>query len=143
MSFHGQTLERLDNLFAFRSDTSYAADIDVVAGDLDGDGRAEIVASSGGGRRAEIQVFAGNTGPQVDLESDPLPLRILAPFGDNVNSGVRIALTDANGDGALDLATTPSDGASTNVSSFDGRDLAPIGEFSAIDAAFSSGVLLD
>ena len=72
--------------------------------DLDGNGRNEVIATSGRGRRAEWRVFSQDTnGDYVQTASGQ-------PFGPGWKGGLGLALGDFNGDGKADLAVSKAMG---------------------------------
>ena len=85
----------------------------VGAGDVNGDGFADIVTSTGG--RKQVRIFDGRDGTQM---SSFLP-NLLGFKGE-----VRIAVTDVNGDGRADIITGAGPGSKPQISLFDGRTLA-------------------
>jgi hypothetical protein len=73
----------------------------VAAGDLTGDGRADIVVGSALGG-SKVRVFDGLTGaPRTFGGSDTF----FQPFGKTFRGGVRVAVGDVLGDGTADLVT--------------------------------------
>ncbi|MBP3959638.1 DUF4394 domain-containing protein [Gemmata sp. G18] len=107
-AFTSATLPNFANsFFAF---TPYAGDVNVAAGDVTGDGIADIVLSSGSGTRGNVRVFSGLNNTLVSS---------FFAYGSGVTSGAFVALADANGDGLLDIRVTPGLGQQANVTTFD------------------------
>ena len=81
---------RLAHFPAF--DASFQGGVSLATGNVDGGGRAEIVAGSGAGKTAEVRVFdaAGNL------------LYHFAPFGD-YDGGISVGAGDVNGDGRAEI----------------------------------------
>lgn len=72
--------------------TNVAGGVFVSAGDLDGDGKAEVITGATANPNGQVRVFNGNTGAVI---------RSLTIAG--TNGVARVALGDINGDGKLDL----------------------------------------
>ncbi|HSC73676.1 MAG TPA: FG-GAP-like repeat-containing protein [Gaiellaceae bacterium] len=81
---------RLGHFLAF--DTSFRGGVSIATGDVDGSGRAEIVAGSGAGRAAEVRVFDA----QGNL------LYHFAPF-DNYDGGISVGAGDVDADGRAEI----------------------------------------
>jgi hypothetical protein len=84
--------------------------VSVAAGDVNGDGRAEIVVGSGAGTRGKIRVFSGANGSL---------LTAFPAFAVGVTCGANVALADVNGDNRFDLRITPGAGKSSKIFNFD------------------------
>jgi hypothetical protein len=81
---------RLAHFLAF--DASFQGGVSVATGDVDGGGRAEIVAGSGAGKPAEVRVF--------DAEGNLL--YHFTPF-DNYGGGISVGAGDVNADGRAEI----------------------------------------
>jgi hypothetical protein len=105
----------------------------VAAGDIDGDGRAEIVAGPGVGVRAPVQVF--NRDPATGEFSQ---LSSFSPYGQGFLGGVFVGVADLTGDGLAEIITGPGAGRRpVIVNGGDGQDLL---SFFAYDPSFRQGV---
>jgi predicted outer membrane repeat protein len=68
-AFNGRNTQDLSGFFAF--DAGFAGGVRVAAGDLDGDGRAEIIAGEGPGGSGQVKIFDGSSGVlRQNLTSD-------------------------------------------------------------------------
>lgn len=79
-------------------------------GDLDGDGRPEVLVAPGPGRSAEIRVFsigADDAGGLVASRDRSISLR---PFGPRYRGGLVVTSGDFNGDGLADFAVARTQG---------------------------------
>jgi hypothetical protein len=71
----------------------YRGGVFVAAGDVDGDGRAEVIVSPSAGSSGEVRVFSGVDGSQLSR---------FTAFGKG-SGGVRVAAGDVNGDGRAEV----------------------------------------
>jgi autotransporter-associated beta strand protein len=88
---------------------AFARGLYVAAGDINGDGRAEVIVGVG----TEIRGYDGVSGAQLFR---------FAPFGKHSTRVVRVAALDVNHDGVAEFFAV----AGTQVNGYDGRTLAPI-----------------
>jgi hypothetical protein len=91
----------------------------VSAGDLDGDGRAELLAGGGPGGGPRVSAFAG-----ADLVRGAGPQRVADFYAGSPDdrSGVRVAAADLDGDELADVLAGAGSG-SSRVAGFLGRQL--------------------
>jgi hypothetical protein len=120
----------LANFFAYGT---FSGGVFVAAGDVNGDGKADIVTGAGAGGGPHVKVFSGKTGAEI---------RSFFAFDQSVSGGVRVAAGDFNGDGIDDLAAGTGAGVASQVATFDGRSLDQIGRFAPYLSAFTGGVFL-
>jgi hypothetical protein len=105
-----------------------AGGVNIAAGDLDGDGRAEIVAGQAKG--ADIKVFDGRTFRET---------LTLSPFHSSFRGGVSVAAGDVTGDGRAEIVAGAGPGGGPHVRVFDGSGSA-VNSFPAFDPGFTGGV---
>jgi fibronectin-binding autotransporter adhesin len=96
----------------------------VAAGDLDGDGKAEVIVSAGSSPK--VEVFDGATGARTNTFS---------PYGPKHKGGVRVAAADVDGDGLLEVVTASANGLS-RVRAFHAGDATPVLDFLPMDGNF-------
>ncbi|HEY1380292.1 MAG TPA: VCBS repeat-containing protein [Gemmataceae bacterium] len=90
---NGATGELMYEFFAFAS--TYTGGVYVTAGDIDGDGKAEVVAGSGGLGQGQVKVYDDNGSL----------LRTYSVTDPRTNAPVRVAVADIDNDGKVDLFT--------------------------------------
>ncbi len=111
--FDGRNLNVLYSFFAY--DPKYTAGLYVAAGDVDGDGLAEIVTGADTGGGPNVRVFKLGANGQVTLASS------FYAYAAGFTGGVRVAVGDYDNDGAADIITSPGFGGGPHVEVFDGR----------------------
>jgi len=104
----------------------------VAVGDVNGDGRPDIVTGPGKGA-PEVAVFDGTQGALVG--------RFLA-FDRKVKSGVRVAVADVDGDARYEILASSGKGRATEVRAFDGVSFAEKTRFPAFEAGFRKGAFV-
>jgi hypothetical protein len=105
----------------------------VAAGDVNGDGFADIITGAGAGGGPDVRVFDGQTGPLIQEF-----FAYTAAFA----GGVTVAAGDVNGDGFADIITGAGPGGGPHVEAFDGHTGALIRSFMGADPTFTGGVFV-
>jgi uncharacterized delta-60 repeat protein/uncharacterized repeat protein (TIGR01451 family) len=120
-SLGGTPVKLVPDFFAFEPTLRNGAF--VAAGDVDGDGAADVAFGGGPGGAPRVRVFSGRAllaaGGFASL--DDVPAAQLANFfaGDvGLRGGVRVALKDADGDGRAELVTGSGEGEPSRVRVF-------------------------
>lgn len=116
--FDGQTGGQIASFFAF--DAGFVGGLEIAVGDLNLDGRDDLIVAAGSGPSAHVKVFDG-TRVAVGGFDPNAATNVLASFfayGSGETDGVRVAVGDIDGNGALKLITAPAFG-STLVKAFD------------------------
>ena len=103
----------------------------VAAGDLTGDGLAEIITAGGGA----VNVYRGGTSV-----GGVLRLRSFRPFDPGFTGGIFVAAGDVNGDDIDDIIVGAGAGARRHVKVFDGVTGAEIRSFLAFSSSYTGGV---
>lgn len=127
--FDGATGNEIRGFFAY--DAGFAGGVNVTAGDLDGDGRADVVTGAGAGGGPHVKVFSGATGAET---------RSFFAFEAGFTGGVNVAVGDFGGDGQSDLIVVAASGGGPQVRVFDGATNDLRASFFAFDPAFTGGV---
>lgn len=120
----------LGSFFAY--DPAFLGGVQVAAGDVNGDGFADIITAPDASVAAgpNVKVFSG---------ADGSLLNSFWAYDSNFHGGVRVAAGDVNGDGYADIITGPGS-ATSNVKVFSGQDLSVLDSFFAYEPDFSGGV---
>jgi uncharacterized repeat protein (TIGR01451 family) len=85
-------------------EATHKTGIQVALGDLDGDGKLEVIAAPNRGRVAEIAVFSQKVADDGSVSLVRDTRYSLQPFGATYRSGLTLAVGDFTGDGRADLA---------------------------------------
>lgn len=113
--------------------TGFTGGVFVAAGDVDGDGRADVVTGAGAGGGPHVRVFSGSTGAS---------LGDFFAFDDAFRGGVSVAAGDVTGDGRADIIVGSGPGGGPVVKVYDGATGKVLDTFLAFDAGFSGGVFV-
>jgi len=105
----------------------------VAAGDVDGDGFADVITGADAGGGPHVQVFNGVTGAAVQS---------FFAFASSFTGGVRVAAGDVNGDGKADIIAGAGPGGSPDVRVFDGATAAQLSAQLAYPPSFAGGVFV-
>lgn len=124
--FDGRTFAEVQSFLAYQG---FLGGVSVAAGDVTGDGRADIITGAGPGAGPHVKVFDGATGALI---------RSFLAFG-AFGGGVRVAAGDFNGDRLADILVSAGPGGGTHVKVFDGQTLAEGASFFAYPG-FPGGV---
>lgn len=125
--FSGQTGSELASFFAYGA--GFMGGVRVAAGDLTGDGHADLFTGSGPGA-PHVKVFNGVGGAEV---------RSFLAYP-SVGGGVFVAAGDVSGDGLADIVTGIDEGFASHVKVFDAVTNAELRSFIAYGPSFSGGV---
>jgi hypothetical protein len=111
--FDGATKAELFSIAPFEA--SFTGGVFVAAGDLTGDGKADLIITPDEGGGPRVRVFSGGTfTPLADFYGIDDP---------NFRGGARAAVGDINGDGTGDLIVAAGVGGGPRVAVFDGKSV--------------------
>jgi hypothetical protein len=142
---NGVDFTELASFFAY--DATFSGGVHVAAGDVDGDGRADIITGAGAGGGPHVQVFSGaevTTSGFFSPSDSAFYTSLLGSFlayDPYFPGGVHVAAGDVNGDGRADIITGAGAGGGPHVEVFSGTAVTASGFFSPYDPAFYTSVL--
>jgi hypothetical protein len=121
-------------LFEFMAyETTFTGGIYVAAGDVDGDGRDDIITGTGVGGGPFIKVFSGVDGHF---------LKGFFAYDQKFRGGATVAAGDWNGDGIADIATGAGPGGGPHAEVFSGASLSLLFSTFPYDVSFTGGVFV-
>lgn len=120
----------LGDFFAFENGQSQG--LHIAVGDLNGDGKAEIVTALEADALAYVRIFSGVNGTKIGE---------FMSIGGGFNGGLNLAVGDVNGDGRNEIILAPNGGGGPHVFAYDAHGTV-LGNFFAYDEAYRGGVLL-
>jgi hypothetical protein len=126
--YNGEDGSLLFNFFAY--EPSLRSGVNVAAGDIDGDGKAEIIAGAGDGGAPAVAVFNGDGTERY---------RFFA-FESSLRGGVTVAAGDVDGDGKAEIMAGAGFGGAPAIAVFNGADGTERYRFFAYDSSFRNGV---
>ncbi|MEK7516456.1 MAG: S8 family serine peptidase [Patescibacteria group bacterium] len=110
---------------------SFRGGVSVAAGDIDGDGKDEIITGAGKDGSPEVRIFRSN---------GQLVKSFLA-YAPGFRGGIDVAVGDIDGDGTDEIVTAPGRGGGPHVRAFRG-DGSVLQSFFAYDASVRAGVVV-
>ncbi len=128
--YSGRTGALLLSFFPYGA--GYRGGVYVAAGDIDGDGQADVITGAGPGAGPHVKVFRGTDGATI---------RSFFAYDPSFLGGVHVAAGDVNGDQTTDIVTAPGRGGSSNVRAFSGSDGEVLLSFLAYPS-FTGGVFV-
>ncbi len=111
--------------------SGYKGGISVAAGDVNGDGVADIIIGVASGAAPHIKVFSGTTYQ---------PIMSFFAFATSYTGGINVGAGDINGDGFSDVIVGSGLNARPHVKAFSGNNGLAIRSFFAYAANFAGGV---
>lgn len=125
----GETPKVLYNFYPYED--TFRGGVFVGAGDVNGDGFADIIAGTGVGGGSRVVVHDGKTGEVIEN---------FFAFDPGLRTGVRVGAGDIDGDGDDDIIVGGGPGAGPQVRAISGKDGHEIANFFAEDSSSRSGI---
>ena len=128
--FSGTNGTLITSFYAY--DVGFLGGVSVGAGEMTGDGNAEIVTGAGPGGGPHVRVFDGSNTNVIFQE--------FFAYNAGFLGGVNVSAGDLNGDNLADIVTGAGFGGGPHVRALNSQDLSPILDFYAYDPTFIGGV---
>jgi hypothetical protein len=98
---------------------AYVSGLFLSVGDVNGDGRADLVIGTAATRKPKVAVYSGEALVEDNLQTK---IATFTPAASSLKNGVRVAVRDINGDGTVDIITSSGE----MVSGFEGGSSLPL-----------------
>jgi len=118
----------------------YRGGVFVAAGDVDGDGRTDIVTGAGAGGLPQVSTYDGGGRALQSFFASNLTATDVANMNGNERTGVRVGtLTSA---GRANIVTSPGQGPAARTNVYSGQTLALLDSFFALDPSYRGGLFV-
>jgi Tol biopolymer transport system component len=118
----------------FAYDPGFVGGVRVAAGDLDGDGVAEIITAPGPGGGPHVRAF------KLSASRVPIPIASFYAYDPGFGGGVFVAAADVTGDGRAEIVTGPDAGGGPHVRVFTRKAIDVWGELTGFLAYQSTAL---
>jgi predicted outer membrane repeat protein len=126
-------------------DPAFTGGVYVAAGDLNGDGYAEVITGPGAGGGPHVKAIDGTKLVQLHANGEIADAALLDSFmaySPTFLGGVRVAAGIADGDASPDILTGPGPGGGPHLCAFDSPSLTVLDSFYALDPTFTGGIFV-
>ncbi|OWK45162.1 Rhs family protein [Fimbriiglobus ruber] len=127
--FDGVTFQPIMAFFAY--DSSFRGGVNVAAGDVNGDGFADIITGAGVGGGPQVNEYDGTTGAEI---------RTFFAFESDFRDGVQVAAGPLTNTGTDSVVTTPGPGGAPRVTVYDGATNTVLADYFAGDPTTRAGL---
>jgi streptogramin lyase len=137
----GNPFLTVDSFFAFNP--AFTGGVRVAAGDVNGDGKDDIIASAGPGGGPHVVVVDATKANQIQANGQITSAALLQSFfayNSAFTGGVYVAAGDVTGDGRPDIITGAGALGGPHVKAFDGTNGTLVRSFFAFDSSNRDGV---
>lgn len=141
--YDGATLLEVRRFQAYAE--QFRGGVFIAAGDVTGDGRADLVTGAGAGGGPHVKLFDGAQlfpGGDVRTAVEPFEAHGFFAYDAGFHGGVSVAIGDVNGDGIGDVITGAGPGGGPHVRAISGTDYRELASFFAYDPSMSRGVMV-
>ena len=128
-AFDGRNNQLILDFMAYSP--TFLGGVSIALGDVNGDGRLDIITGAGAGGAPHVKAFDAISGNEL--------LSFMA-YDSSFLGGVFVAAGDLNSNGSTQIITGTGFGGAAHVKIFESRTLAELHSFYAYDAAFIGGV---
>ena len=139
--YDGKTLTLTKSFLAYQE--GFTGGVMIAAGDVNGDGRADLVTGAGEGGGPHVQAFSGAAlfpGGEVHAAVEPFPFYSFYAYEHGFRGGISVAVADADGDGKADIITGSGPGGGPRVVIHSGATGKVMHSYFAYDPSFRGGV---